>query len=261
MTQLNFLTGYEEQQINKKDSILLIEQQSQFWDKSYKVIAKPKRIPTYTKVENFFLNLDYSKVADYKNYWQKISPQNDSDAFQRWLFAYMSVHTSWKSNIVGYEAIKDWWNWLNKPEDLLSRLEKSRVGLHFNRLKFISSFASDFWQNPSKYKKSSSESWSELRDRLKNKITGLGLAKTSFALEMCYPSKAKITCLDTHMFQAYGLDQVKDSKHYSKIEQHWVDMCSMWNIPSYIARCLYWDDKQGYSDSRYWSHVLEKQYE
>lgn len=257
MKQLNFLIGYEEE-ARKDNELIVIEKQQQFWDKNYKILPSPSRAPSYSKVENFFLNLDYTKVLAYKEYWQEISPQNDSGAFQRWLFAFMSVHTSWKSNIVGYLAIKDWWNWINKPNELLERLENSRVGMQHNRLKYLNIFASEFWQDPSKYKKKQSENWVNLRNRLKDIVVGLGFAKTSFALEMCYPNKAKVTCLDTHMFQAYGIDQTKDAKHYKNVEQHWVDMCSMWNIPSYIARCLYWDTKQGYNDSRYWSYVLER---
>lgn len=254
--QLNFLIGHEIK--NKKPKLQISEEQWQFWDKDYKLIPAPLREPNFTKVENFFLNLDYTKVAEYILYWQQTTPENDSETFQRWLFAFMSVHTSWQANVTGYLAIKDWWNWVNKPDELLGRLEKSRVGLQNNRLKYISAFAYSFWQNPSNYKKNKNETWYEFRNRLKDSVLGLGFAKTSFALEMCYPNKARITCFDTHMFQAYGLDQVKDVKKYNLIEQHWVDMCIMWNIPSYIARCLYWDTKQGYNDSRYWSYVLER---
>jgi len=28
-------------------------------------------------------------------------------------------------------------------------------------------------------------------------------------------------------------------------------------VPSYIARCVYWDALQDKEDSRYWSYVLE----
>ena len=256
MTQLNFLTGYENELA--KEKVNNNEDQSQFWDKSFNIIPPPKRTPQYSKVEKFFLQLDYTQVPVYKDYWQQVAPKNDSEAFQRWLFAFMSVHTSWKSNIAGYLAIKDWWTWINKNDDLLFKLENSRVGMQINRVKYLDQFAQKFWQNPSAYKKNSSETWVEFRDRLKEITLGLGPAKTSFAIEMCYPNKARVTCLDTHMFQAYGLDQTKDAKHYKDIEQHWVDMCIMWNIPSYVARCLYWDNKQGYNDSRYWSYVLEK---
>lgn len=63
--------------------------------------------------------------------------------------------------------------------------------------------------------------------------------------------------MDTHLFQFYGLDQSRDSSRYEEIERHWIEMCKMWNVPSYIARCVYWDNLQGHTDSRYWSYCLE----
>jgi hypothetical protein len=250
--QLNFLTGYELSEENvKKD-------QFELWDDNFRPTKrKDLRLPSYKKIEDYFASLDYSKVEDYTKYWEKISPKNDSEVFQRWLFAFMSVHTSWKSNIVGYLAIKDWWKWLNRWGDLADLIQNSRVGMHNNRVKYISEFCERFWEDPSYYSKAEDESWTEYRNRLERLTLGLGLAKTSFAIEMCYPVTAKVVCMDTHMFKYYGLDQTADARQYLSIEQHWTDMCAMWNIPSYVARCLYWDVKQGHTDSRYWSYVLE----
>lgn len=250
--QLNFLTGYD-------NSLILTDysQQLEFWDSSYKP-AKLVREARHNTLAEFFSELDYGLVPEYKTYWSSITPENDSEVFQRWLFAFMSVHTSWQANVRGYEAIKTWWLWMNRWDNLHTIIEDSRVGMQNNRVKYISEFAHNFWKNPSYYRKQGNETWAEFRNRLKNATLGLGSAKTSFALELCYPNTAKLTCLDTHMFQAYGLDQTKDAKQYTALEQRWVDMCAMWAIPPYIARCLYWDTKQGYSSSRYWSRVFEK---
>ena len=251
--QLDFLSSYENKLPLTTDS----DPQYNFWDKDYKIV-RVERKAKYTEVEKFFRELDYSKVPVYRDYWEDISPENDSQLFQRWLFSFMSVHTSWKANVTGYNAIKDWWGWLNRWEELHKAIDDSRVGMQNNRLKYLKEFAHKFWKNPSEYRKGKNESWMDLRDRLKKTTLGLGPAKTSFALEMCYPTEAKVVCLDTHMFQAYGLDQVEDSKKYKDIETHWVDMCNMWNVPPYIARCLYWDTKQNKTTSRYWSYVFEK---
>lgn len=249
--QLDFISGYAHICIDPEDI------QSEFWDSSYNKIKHPKSAPSYKSVIEFFTDIDPVKIAEYEEYWETIAPKNDSDFFKRWLFAFMSVHTSWKANIAGYNAIKSWWLWLNRPEKLLEDIKNSAVGMHNLRVKFISEFAHKFWENPSNYRKTSVESWSEFRDRLQNGTLGLGAAKTSFALEMCYPNSAEVVCLDTHMFQAYGLDQTKDAKQYRELENHWVDMCSMRNVSPYIARCIYWDKKQNKDSSKYWSHVLE----
>jgi thermostable 8-oxoguanine DNA glycosylase len=250
--QLDFLTCYENKSLDGYKPAQL-----EFWGEDLKPL-KPVREPNNCTIEKFFQELDYAAVPTYKAYWREITPENDSEVFQRWLFAFMSVHTSWQVNVRGYEAIKDWWLWMNKWDMLREAIDNSRAGMQNNRAKFIAEFAHKFWENPSLYRKTQNESWSEFRDRLRKNTLGLGAAKTSFAIELCYPNTAKITCLDTHMFQAYGLSQVKDSRQYAGLEQRWVDMCSMWSVPPYIARCLYWDTKQGYSSSSYWSRVFEK---
>jgi thermostable 8-oxoguanine DNA glycosylase len=234
----------------------LVGDQPEFWDYHFEAI-KHRKDPNYNHTENFFKELDYRLLGDYVGYWESIAPATDSEIFQRWLFAFMSVHTSWKANVTGYLAIKDYTEWLYDFDELYKRLVACRVGMQNNRLKYISEFSQKFWNNPENYKKGALESWSEFRNRLMADTTGLGKAKTSFALELCYPNQAKVVCLDTHMFQAYDLDQTADARRYYDVEKHWVEMSSMWNIPPYIARCIYWDLKQGYTDSRYWSFVFE----
>jgi hypothetical protein len=244
--QLDYLGNY----LNEKET------QSEFFTDTLEV-QKNRRSPNYRNVENFFINISSSTIDEYRNYWEKIKPNTLSAVFQRWLFAFMSVHTSWKANVNGYNAIKNWWEWFNDDEKLKLKIEESRVGMQNNRTRYISSFSRDFWGNGDFYEKKEEETWVNYRDRLEKKVLGLGPAKTSFSLEMCFPNEAYVTCLDTHLFQVYGLDQSRDLRRYEELEAHWLDMSRMWNVPPYIARCIYWDQKQKREDSRYWSYVLE----
>ena len=231
------------------------EEQLDLWDGN----GKPTKVRAdinYQQINSLFNSFDLEEVERYKDYWGGVAPKNDTEIFQRWLFAFMSVHTTWERNVIGYEAIKDWTVWFNDDAKLMEIIKGAGVGLHNNRVRFISQFARKFWDDPEWYKYQDG-SWQMFRDRLVKNILGLGIAKVSFALEMIYPNRAKVTCMDTHLFQAYGLDQSKDATRYVEIENYWLDMCSMWNIPSYIARCILWDRKQGQTDSRYWSYVLE----
>jgi thermostable 8-oxoguanine DNA glycosylase len=232
-------------------------EQSVFWDNDFNSI--PTRRPSYNpaKVESFFNSLDSTEIKTYTDYWKSVEPKGTSEVFKRWLFAFMSVHTSWKSNISGYLAIRNWWEWLNNDQELENRIIASGAGLHKNRTRFISTFAKDYWANTEAFQKSEDETWVAYRDRLVKRVLGLGMAKVSFSLEMMFPAEADVTCLDTHLFQVYGLDQTKDGKQYHAIERHWIEMCKMWNVSPYVARCIWWDRNQGYTDSRYWSFVLE----
>lgn len=210
------------------------------------------------QVDEFFDSIEDNEIKFQFNYWKKLKPINDSERFQRFLFAFMSVHTSWEANIRGYNLIKDWWSWMNRWDHLKDKLIESRVGLHNNRLRFITDFTTKYWSNPSNFDKGENENWSCFRNRIVNEITGLGLAKSSFAIEMIYPDEAEVVCLDTHLFQAYELNQTKHKRMYDKLESHWVKNSLKKDLPPYIARCIYWDRKQEKTDSRYWSHVLEE---
>ena len=102
-----------------------------------------------------------------------------------------------------------------------------------NRTNYIGKFSDAFWGNPSDYlARNTDEGWTEWRDRLAKGILGLGKAKTSFAIEMMFPLEAQVVCMDTHLFQAYGLDQTKDSRRYKEIEDYWLGMWSQVKIHS-----------------------------
>lgn len=224
---------------------------------------------TTTKVERFFDSIKDKDIDSYNDYWGELKPQSSNAAFRRYLFAFMSVHTSWKSNCKGYNAIKQFTNWtLEKGEqlelwnynsdDLFKRIEATRVGMQNNRTNYIGKFNDTFWDDPSDYlARNSNETWTEWRDRLAKKILGLGKAKTSFAIEMLFPLEAQVVCMDTHLFQVYGLNQSKHSKLYNDIEADWLERSELRGVAPYMARCLYWDKNQNRKNSRYWSKVLE----
>lgn len=217
-----------------------------------------KRTPVNSEVEKFFHSISKDEINRHIDLWSEISPSSSEEIFKRYLFAFLSVHTSWEINRKAYMNIKDWYNWISNKETLRQRLIESGVGLHNNRSDYILTFSQDFWQNSQKYQKQENESWKECRDRIEKNIKGLGLAKSSFALEMIYPLSANVVCLDTHLFRFYKLDQTKDRIQYKKIESHWTIWAKMFNVPSYIARAIYWNRNQNQKDCRYWADVFIK---
>ena len=89
------------------------------------------------------------------------------------------------------------------------------------------------------------------------------MAKVSFALEMIHPNFARVLCGDVHQLRLYSMEHLTYNKSkqgtqkYKRMEQHWSVNCGKLKVPSYIARCVYWDALQEKDDSRYWSYVLE----
>jgi hypothetical protein len=204
-----------------------------------------------------FRNCDAVRYVDY---WEKLEAKTPAQLFQRFLFAYCSVHTTWEGNINGYKAIKDHEAWLGDHQGLRTKLVHSGVGLHNNRAKWIDAFSREYWAHPARFVRQPRESWASYRDRLEGQICGLGHAKTSFALELAYPLTAQVLCLDVHMLRLYGMAQRNGKltwREYQLYEADWVGRAQAAELPPYIVKQLHWDRLQGKNDSRYWSHVLE----
>ncbi len=211
-------------------------------------------------VEAAFSGYTNSEACRYVYYWDQLSARTPAQLFQRFLFAYCSVHTTWEGNVKGYQAIKEYQAWLDQHEGLRTRLVRSGVGLHNNRARWIGDFAALFWSDPGRFQRGVRESWPAYRDRLEASITGLGQAKVSFALELAYPLEAEVVCLDVHMLRLYGRkDQDLKVNVYERLEHDWVSRARAAGLPSYIVKQIHWDRLQGKPDSRYWSHVLEGQ--
>ncbi len=200
------------------------------------------------------------EIIPYKEYWESLAPTTDRQYYLRWLFAFLSVHTTWNANVTAYTLLKD--NQWTTKEELKALLIQSRCGLYERRTEGIYRFTQEFTADPQSWRKLPDETWIECRDRLEKRCIGLGLAKTAFALEMCYPNLCECVCLDTHMIQLYGFTpttvfKMSKGTSYKKLEKHWIKECMKRGVPSYIARSLFWDKKKGKPDSRYWAYVFE----
>jgi thermostable 8-oxoguanine DNA glycosylase len=216
--------------------------------------------------EDVFSTKHQTKISSYEEYWKSISPTNSNEIFRRWLFAYTSIHSTWQSNVRSYNHIKNFEQWKNDKSKLAELLFLSKSGLHNQRTENIWDFKNKFFDNPDSFIKSSSETWVDLRNRLAQNLKGIGLAKVSFALELCYPNNVEIVCLDVHMLRAlkmneqgYRADSKKEIAEYMTGENVWLEKSKRIETSPYITRCLYWDILQGHKNSRYWSSCLESQ--
>ena len=197
------------------------------------------------------------KTFNYKKYFQQIKPNGKIPVFNRFLFAFLSVHTTWASNVRAYEIMKGNIDW--SKQEIEAALKRSGVGLHNNRTRFISKFAEEYKKRPEWYLKRRSEKWTEYRDRLESKILGLGMAKTSFAIELIYPNAAWVTCVDVHVARLCKEDPKLTKKSYLRAERKLIEMAKKKGVMPSEYRWNYWDNNQGFKDPRYWSHCLESE--
>lgn len=208
-------------------------------------------------VEAAFREYSNSDACSYVRYWENLTARTDAQLFNRFMFAFCSVHTSWESNVNGFKAIKDFKNWVGDRPCLRARLVQARVGLQNNRTKWISDFGDLFWQDADNFRRRCRESWPDYRDRIEGQVVGLGPAKVSFALELAFPLEAEVLCLDVHMLRLYGRKADLKVGEYHRLESDWVARARAVELPGFIVKQIHWDRVQGKPDSRYWSHVLE----
>ena len=216
--------------------------------------------------EDVFSLQHQTKISSYEDYWKSISPTNSNEIFKRWLFAYTSIHSTWQSNVRSYNHIKNFEQGKDDKSKLAELLYISKSGLHNKRTENIWDFKNKFFENPDSFIKSNNESWVDLRNKLAINLKGIGLAKVSFALELCYPNNVEVVCLDVHMLRALKLNEQgyrasskKEVLEYMSGENIWLEKSKRMQTSPYITRCLYWDILQGHKNSRYWSSCLESQ--
>ena len=214
-------------------------------------------------LQNLLENLEKNKITEYTNYWDNLTPKTNDDYYDRWVFSFLSVHTTWSANVNSYLLLKNNKEaWFHDKQELDRLLREGGCGLYKRRCEGLWLFKYLFWEDPESWRRRLGETWQECRKRLEKRCNGLGYAKTAFALEMCYPTICEVACLDTHMLQLFGHKPADHGKmnsgtKYIALENTWIEYCQKYNVPSYIARCLYWDTKQKRDNSKYWSYVFE----
>ena len=211
----------------------------------------------YKTVEEKIRTIPESTVNRYESYWFELRPRNDIDKLNRWLFAFVSIRAQWKANKEAYMLLaNEIWETKNELNNIL---DKSRIGLVSMREKAIWEFREALKRDKSIIQPQYEDNWQSWRNRLVKQFYGIGLAKVSFSMEMCYPLECGVVCLDTHMLRMYGVDPKKgcSKQKYEEIERHWVDICMDMGYPSAMVRHILWDKIQNKRSTRYWSHVFE----
>lgn len=217
-------------------------------------------VNTFASIETYINSIDEETIAKYRAYWSGVTPRTDQEFYARWVFAFLSVHTTWERNVSAFNTMNPTKEKLASKQQLQEQIILSKVGLHNMRTTGIWKFHEDFWANPTVWRKTADETWLAYRDRVMSRCFGLKEAKTSFALELCYPNDAEVVCLDTHMLQLYGCTKKGSPapKKYRELEAHWLACCRNRNLPSFAVRNVYWDKVQQQTDTKYWSYVFEQ---
>ena len=220
-----------------------------------------QKTSTSKSLDKFFDNLTLKLVKTETDYWDDLKIKSHAECFKRWIFAVMSVHTTWESNVRGYNlAVKDL-SWTLDKDALANMITDARVGINHRRNKGLWQLVEKFRDNPDQFYKRDDETWQECRNRLIGSIYGLGNAKTTYALALSFPTEAQLCCLDVHLLRFMGHDlsngHASNLKVYQEMENEWLARCNKYGVAPNVAREIYWNKVQGRRNSRYWSYCLE----
>lgn len=208
----------------------------------------------------FFESITREQIQQYNNDWQTIiQPRSDHETLNRWRFSFCTVHTSWKQSCEQYLALQNTYE-CTDYQSIAKILRNTGGGMWDIKATGISKLH-DHWinQEPMLYNKTC-KGWQKYRNELVSILPKLGLAKTSFALEMLHPINAQIICIDTHMWQAFGWTNPNDTPstaQYHYYENYWVDQANEYDVPPVTSRNLFWDQIQNQSSSLYWADYLD----
>jgi hypothetical protein len=169
------------------------------------------------------------------------------------------VQTGWQPNVTIYKA-------LTAPRlvfdesSLRAALAACGAGMVTVRARGLADFFTKYWAEPDWYVPQPGETFAGCRDRLDAWIHGLGMAKISFALELCFPEICSVVCVDRHLARLYGLRaESMTPQDYRGAEDHWREACYGLGVAPTVARHVWWNlnQKPPRKDTRYWSHVFE----
>ena len=209
------------------------------------------------RIESFFATIDNDTVDRYKTDWQTIMPKSDREHINRYRFAYCTVHTSWANSCDQYNAIKRT-NADTTYNSLHRMLKNSQGGMYQIKATGIDNLQY-LWRRHRNLFTPQPDNWQSWRNKLAKMLKKLGLAKTSFAIEMIRPLDAQIICIDRHMFKAFGwedVDRGASPAQYKYYEDYWNELSNSYGIPPVISRNLFWDKIQKQDSSMYWAKYL-----
>ncbi len=192
---------------------------------------------------------------NYKKYFNEIKPKNEMDIYNRFIFTFCSIHTTWNSNVKGYNLLKDKY-WTNKKE-LTTVMKTSGLGLNTTRTKGIYDFTKKFMKHPEFYKRKKWEKWDVYEKRIIDNTYFLGLAKGAFVIELLYPNTAKVVCTDVHVLRIAKQPSTASKSIHMKVKRGFMNHAKQHNMNPVEMRWRMWDKIQSQKDSRYWAYVFE----
>lgn len=166
--------------------------------------------------------------------------------YERYLFALLSRHCALARTVRAFQILRRCDH--ADAAQLAGILRTARIGYHNTWPAQIAAFTRAYRQDPSRFLLASGEPFPDARDRIARAVTGLGPAKTSFALGLIYPFQATVCCIDTHMTRLLapllGCPPADVTRGYTKAEAMLREIAAAAGLPLVLAHWILWDHQR-----------------
>lgn len=167
------------------------------------------------------------------------APPAPEAVFERYLFALLSRHCALGRTVRAFRLLRD--QDLSDAPLLAERLRSGRIGYHNTWPPQIAAFTRAFRADPRRLLPAPGESFPEARDRIAREVTGLGPAKSSFALGLLFPFDATVCCIDTHITRM--LAPILGGR-YREAEALLREVAAAADLPLVLAHWILWDHQR-----------------
>ena len=185
------------------------------------------------------------------------APPTPPAVYERYLFALLSRHCALTRTVRAFQLLRGRCLGSEAGVDgdvssdmtwLAAALRDGRIGFHRTWPPQIAAFSRAYRENPPRFLPACGEPFAGARDRIAGAVTGLGPAKTSFALGLIYPFEATVCCIDTHIARMLAplmrCSPAHVPRQYTEAEALLREVAAAAGLPLVLTHWILWDHQR-----------------
>ena len=185
------------------------------------------------------------------------APPAPHAVYERYLFALLSRHCALSRTVRAFQLLRGRCPGCRAEATgevtgdvawLAAALRDGRIGFHRTWPAQIAAFTRAHRDDPTRFLPAAGEPFADARDRIAGAVTGLGPAKSSFALGLIYPFEATVCCIDTHIARMLaplmGCSPARVPCCYTEAEALLREVAAAAGLPLVLAHWVLWDHQR-----------------
>jgi endonuclease III len=187
-------------------------------------------------------------AEEYRHFVTGIAPVTPgvAEVYERYLFALLSRHCELGRTVRAFGWLRG--RYQADVEAIAATLRDGRIGFYNTWPPQIAAFTRAYLRDPECFLPAPGEPFPEARERIARQVTGLGPAKTAFALGLISPLAATVCCVDTHIARLVaplmGCPAAAVPSRYREAESLLQEIATGASLPLVPAHWILWDHQR-----------------